>query len=320
MHINRGLLFWGLALVVGGATALAVQLDYIDRDILLDAWRLWPVILIVLGLAIILGRTPYGWLGTVAAALVVGIAGGVLLSIGPGSFTCGGPEPTVLDEHDGTFSGSSAEVDLEFNCGTLEVGMGDGSGWQAAVGSTDEDNPPRVTESASALTIRSPDEPFFGGGRQRWELTLGSDVSYDLNVSPNAASVDLDLGGGAFSRIGLSPNAGDIGLALDGATVDELRVSANAVNVGITVDGGSSVSGRMNANAGSLQLCAAPDTALRLTMNDSVAFSHNLDDSELDRSGDTWTTEGYESGDNQVELTVEGNAASFTLNPEGGCG
>ena len=32
MNYNRGLLFWGLALITGGAVALAAQQGYIDRD------------------------------------------------------------------------------------------------------------------------------------------------------------------------------------------------------------------------------------------------------------------------------------------------
>ncbi len=76
MHLHRGLLFWGLALIVAGATTLAVQQGYVDKDLVANAWRLWPLILVAIGLAIILSRTPLAPLGTIAAAVVVGVAGG----------------------------------------------------------------------------------------------------------------------------------------------------------------------------------------------------------------------------------------------------
>jgi hypothetical protein len=37
MKYHRGLLFWGIALVTGGAVALAAQQGYIDRDALVGA-------------------------------------------------------------------------------------------------------------------------------------------------------------------------------------------------------------------------------------------------------------------------------------------
>ena len=57
--------------------------------------------------------------------------------------------------------------------------------------------------------------------------------------------------------------------------------------------------------------------AVAITLNDdNITFSHNLDDSGLSRSGDTWR-----SGDGTADVTldIEGNAASFNYNPDGGC-
>ena len=51
----------------------------------------------------------------------------------------------------------------------------------------------------------------------------------------------------------------------------------------------------------------------------NISFSHNLDESGLQRAGDTWSTPGYAGADEQVHIDLDGNAASFTLNPEGGC-
>ena len=51
-----------------------------------------------------------------------------------------------------------------------------------------------------------------------------------------------------------------------------------------------------------------------------MTFAHNLDDSGLQKSGEgTYTSASFASAAHKIVLEVEGNAASFTLNPEEGC-
>ncbi len=96
----------------------------------------------------------------------------------------------------------------------------------------------------------------------------------------------------------------------------ELSVEANAGSVSIEVDDGTQLAGSVEMNAGSLDLCVPEGVGLAITMtDDNVTFSHNLDDLGLTREGDVWRSG---SGD-AIALSVEGNAASFTLNPDGGC-
>ena len=71
MRVNRGLVFWGVALVTAGAVALAIQSNLIAGETAREAWRLWPVVLIVIGVAVISARTPFAMVATLAAGLVV---------------------------------------------------------------------------------------------------------------------------------------------------------------------------------------------------------------------------------------------------------
>lgn len=319
MHMNRGLVFWGLALVTAGIVALGVQQGYVDRDALAGAWRLWPLILIALGLSLVLARTPVALLGTIAAALVLGVAGGALISVGPGAVACGGDEPTSLTTQDGAFTTAAAEVDLDFNCGTLEVGLADGSGWSVAAGQRGG-REARIDTTDRSLRVRSPEGSFaLTDGRQRWEVTLGSALTYELSVDVNAATTVLDLAGAHLASLQVDPNAGSVVLDLGGASVDELGLSLNAGSASISVDSDSAVAGQLDVNAGGVELCTAPRMALRIVVQGNLTFSHNLEESDLIRTGDTWSTERFEDARRQVDLRLEGNAASFTLNPEGGC-
>ena len=319
MHLNRGLLFWGLALITAGATALAVQQGYIDRAAVADAWRLWPVILIAIGLSIVLARTPFAVLGTILAALILGFGAGALVSVGP-SVACTGSVPSDLTGTSGAFTGT-ASVNLDFNCGELNVAMADGSGWTAGTATTG-DREVVVQGDGDSLDVSATNEEGFNwdGGKQRWDIGLGADVAYDLRVSANAADTNLDLAGGTFDRLEVDPNAASLFIDLSGAAVRDFDMSMNAGSAEIQTDAETALAGRFTMNAGSFELCVPDGAALRITVADSnFTFSHNLDDSGLTRSGESWTSDAFDGAATLIDLRLEGNAASFTLNPDGGC-
>ena len=57
MHIRRGLLFGGLFFITVGGIELLVRAGTIDANRLDEAWKLWPLILVGIGIAILLGRS-----------------------------------------------------------------------------------------------------------------------------------------------------------------------------------------------------------------------------------------------------------------------
>ena len=319
MNFNRGLLFWGLALITAGAVALAAQQGYLDRDALSGAWRLWPLILIAIGVSILLARTPFAVLGTIAAALVVGAAGGALIAVGPSFASCGGDEPNNLATERGTFD-ETATVTLDFNCGSLEVGTTDGDEWSVASG-RDGGDPARVSADGDSLDIESGrnDRWWEGGGRQQWIVELPQATLYELNVSPNAADTTIDLGGGRYALVSVHPNAGSLTLDLTDAAVQRLDMSLNAGSAAITIGAGSALDATLSVNAGSIDVCTEDGVALRVTTDSNITFSHNLDETDLVQDGDTWSTPGYTDADDRVQIELSGNAASFTLNPDDGC-
>jgi hypothetical protein len=320
MHVNRGLVFWGLALVTGGAVGLALQLGYVDRGALAGAWRLWPLVLVAIGLAIILSRTRLALLGTIAAALVIGLAVGAVIGVGPSNFACGGSEPAeVIEQQHETFSGP-AEVTLRFDCGTLEVNTSEREAWRVAT--ADIGRTANITASETSLAVSQGSGEWWNISRQHWVVALPSKTTNRLEVDANAADTTLDLSGGLFERLVLHPNAGSLKAVLNQTIVEDLDLELNAGSVSIVIGRETSMTGTVHVNAGSIQLCAAPSAVLHITVHSNVTFSHNLDDSGLRRYGDTWSSadDGPGADLSSATLTIEGNAGNFTLNPEGGCG
>jgi cell wall-active antibiotic response 4TMS protein YvqF len=318
VRANTGLIFWGVALVTAGVVALAVQAGNIDESTIREAWRFWPVIIIVIGLAVIASRTPFAVIATIVAALVVGGLGGTLVAGVPEGFSFGceaeAAGETVSEK--GSF-GTDPEVDLDLNCGELTVRTAAGSDWSFEARHAGE--PPRIEADDEGLRVESPDTlAFFGFGEaeQSWNLTLPTETKMGLSVDANAASSRLELGGASLSRLELDANAGDVDIALTGAMVDELTVDANAGSISIEVDDATRLTGSVEMNAGSLELCAPDGVGVAITVSDdNPSFSHNLDELGLSRDGEVWRGGSGEA----VTLSVEGNAASLTINPDGGC-
>ena len=319
MQINRGLVFWGVALITAGAVALAVQAGLIDAESTRQLWRFWPVVLVVIGLSIIAARTPFALVATLVAAVVVGGMGGTLAAGWPEgfSFGCSGQTDDVASES-GSF-GASAEVELDFDCGDLAVLTAAGSEWSVDARYAGDDAPD-ITSSEGSLRVAAEDVAVFGinDARQEWDVTLPTDVGLDLTIDANAASSALSLDDAELIRLAIDANAGSVDLGLAGASVDEMSIDANAGSISIDTDAETRLSGSVEMNAGSLELCVPTGVVFAITLEeDNITFSHNLDDSGLIRQGDTWVT-----GDDAVptlSLSVDGNAASFTLNPEEGC-
>jgi hypothetical protein len=317
MRIRRGLLFWGLLLVAAGVVPLLVRAGAVDGASLAGAWRLWPVILIALGLALVLGRSQVALVGTVVTALILGIAVGGALATGNawfgllGDCTNGRATTSQVDQNSGFER--PATVRLKLDCGTVQVSTQGGSAWAFHAGFSGP--PPVVVATADGLEVRSPD----GGGsrNQAWTVMVPQDLLSELALDGNAGSAVINLAGATLGSLNADINAFDLTVDAAEAAIQRIDVSTNAGHAKITL-GPSAVTGHLEANAGAIDLCVPDGVGLRIHLTDQITFGDNLDERGLAQDGDTWTRPGT-GLDSVIELTVEGAAASFTLNPDGGC-
>ena len=312
MRVHRGYLFWGIFFVFLGAIPLAERLGWIDLSSFGDFWRLWPLTIIAAGLAILLSRTRAASAGTVVAAAVIGLvaggalaySGGFIANVGDCTSDGGSLEHVTAD---GTFT-SDADVSLDFECGTLELTTAAGRDWSVDAGYRGA--APTIDDSSERLAIRAPET---AARRQEWDLSLPSDALRALDVQANAGTARIDVGSAMLDELRIEANAGELRLVA-GGPIAELGVSMNAGLAQLIIDGPAA--GRLAVNAGSIELCVPDDAALEFVVNDQFAFGNNLSGSGLERDGSTWRR----SGDGPlISLRVEGNAASFDLNPPGGC-
>jgi hypothetical protein len=316
MRIRRGLLFWGLLLIPLGAIPLFVRAGALDSNAFADAWRLWPLILVGIGLAILVGRGRAGLVATVVLALVVGLVGGSALASGNawiGSITDCVATPTSMNHlTDGGILGSPASVQLELDCGEVNVSTQPGADW--SLSAAYRGDAPTASDSAANLRIASPNQS--GGHWHRWMLTLPAAATHDISVTANAASATLDLSGTTLASFTAQVNAGNLRINGSRASISRLAVSMNAGRARVTLGTGST-SGSLSTNVGAIELCVPTTSGLVLHVPEQLTFSHNLGQRGLVHAGDTWSRAG--AAGQVVELSIQGSVGSFMLDPEGGC-
>lgn len=325
MRIDRSFVGWGLFFVLVGAIPLAVRGGALTADQVVGWWRFWPLIVIGVGLGILLRGTPLRATGGLVIAATLGVMVGGLLAAGvagfPGDF-CGQAERAVsFPTQTGALFGK-AGVELALDCGEVTVSTQAGTGWSVE-GEDRTPGGPEIRSDESQLTVRSADgdrSPLdFVGRHTTWRVALPTDTALALSAEINAGSSTFDLDGANLEAFDLEMNAGSAVVDLGGARIlDQVTIEMNAGSLGLTLPAVSS-QGSIEVNAGSVELCAPPGVGLRLQTGDSVITSYDYDGHGLVQNGNVWISPDFDTAAQRIELVTEGNAGSFTLNPEEGC-
>ena len=321
MRIDRGLLNWGVFLIALGGVPLAVQQGWVDSSVVGDLWRLWPLILVGIGLGLILRWTPIAWLGGAMVAGTFGLILGALLAngiSGLSSACVGVGETGAQTSRSGPASATTFDLDIELSCGELHVARADGPTWSVdATHSTD--TPPTVIGSATALEVR---QDFSGDAflvfsqetRNDWRVSVPAAAGLSVGMTLNAGDGVVDLGAGPIDVFAGTFNASDIDTDLSGATTPgttRIDVTYNASSGRLSLPAGS-VSGEITLNASSLQLCLPVAAEARLDYRSTLG-SDDLGSVGFTEADGVWTTAGSAGATALIELEIKNTVSSLDV-------
>jgi hypothetical protein len=323
MHIDRRLLGWGAFFIFAGGIPLAVRAGLLDASLVGQWGQLWPLLLIGWGIGLLLRSTPVEWLGGAFVAITFGVMAGGLLATGwrgfPLATGCTSDAATTAFQARTGDLGSTAQVDVDFNCGSLTVSAADGSAW-SLTGADRDGRGPKVTSSSSQVSIKPDDTVSFPtGGRSSWNLAIPRGPTVDLSLTLNAGEGNVDLGGASVGSASLTLNAGKLDANLGAvAKAGDVSATVNAGAAAISLDAnGRDVS--LSLNAGSLQLCLPAGAPIRARWSGTLG-SNNFSAAGLSQTGDsTWTSSTFNELEPHTELHVTANAGSFELRFGGTC-
>lgn len=301
----------GPVILIGlGALFLAQNTGMVNGSIWLNIWRFWPVLLILAGVEMVLGRA--GWGGALTTGLIAVVAFtligwaavvGTVPYWSSNGFTTSVAGPTVVDRVSEDLRGiQSATVDLRHNAGRLEIGaLTDGSQRfvEGEISHPENTSVYRSFEGRDGQgTYRlrdanDKDFPFAGNAYyDAWSLRFAPNVPLDLQVQSGASELDLNLRQLRVTNLRIEAGASAVKVALpEAAGRTSANIKAGAAGVDVTVPEG--VAARIQARGGLTGL--------------------NIDQGRFPRVGGYYTSPNYETATNRVDLFIDTGVSGVTV-------
>jgi cell wall-active antibiotic response 4TMS protein YvqF len=319
MRVNRRFLYWGIFLVAIGSVLVIANVSGLDSRPIADALRLWPLVIVAIGVGIVVRRTRFSVAGGILAAVVLGlfIGDGFALASRFAS-DCGvDGAPSTGAPQEGGFDGP-ARISMTTACGSLVVTSAPGSTWRFDAGNT-TGRPPIVDSSARSLSIDGGESVGWGrngSGPDAWRLTLPTTAIEDLSFDVNAGEGRIGLPGAQIGHLDVTTNAARTTVDLSEASVASVSGSVNAGMLSLRLSATADLSGSMEVNAGSLEICAPSELGLRVHRTGALA---GISINGKHQTGADWESLNYTSATHHAELTLDINLGNVKINPTGGC-
>ncbi len=315
MHVDRNRFGWGLFLVILGLVPLAVATNVIDGSVVRQAWQLWPLVLIGLGLGVLMGRARGALVSTLVVSISLGLAaGGLLAGAGGGVLAGGACSPGGIGgaAPNGTLT-SGTTVTIEGGCGDLHVNAQAGSAWQA---SGDAASDLKVETGPQTIRIRPGGDLLFHG-RNTLTVALPMDPQLDLHLKSGLGDLSVALPGAHLSGLHADVSFGSGVVDLTGATLTGTLDGSFSFGSGTVVLAGGAYSGTISSSFGSLDVCAPPGVAVHLTAHSGLG---SVDVGEgFEAVGDGWQTADYATATQRADLHLSTSFGSLSIT-RGTCG
>ena len=298
MTYRRPSLFWPIIFIGVGVIFLLSNLNIIQGNPWPTILRLWPVLLIMIGLDIIFGRrSAVGSIISTVLALVV-VGGIVLLLIGGVTFGNADLQTKQVSSPLGDIR--SANVSIDFSTGENQLyALSDSSNliegdirYYGTLNflSTGSGNQASVQLSSSDAWFQA---PFLlgDGSQQRWNIGLNPQATYDVDLNMGVGHSTVDL-----SKLTLSGGQIDMGVG----EVD-LRLPTSS-SFRMTINGG----------VGKLNLHVPGRIGLHVEVDKGLG-SFNTSPRLRSIGRDVYETDGFSSAAHQVTLILHAGVGSLDV-------
>ncbi len=303
--------FWPLVFIGAGVMLLLSNLGYLPWESWGVLWRLWPLLIIALGIDLLIGRRSV--IGAIiSAVLIMALIGAIVLAaLFAQSIPAVSEWTQPLEFHTSHIEHSLTGVEQ------AEVYID----WASVPGylSSLEDSPNLiegdidyrgkltfdvdvrrgqadvVLESRFTVIGFWPGDPHDDSDR-RWDVRLSPDVPLDLTLDPGSSTCDFDLTGLQISGLVLDDSSGPLDLVLPSGSTFEAEIEGGSGPIAIVLP--ESVGARVELNAGSGPF--RPDARFELVKGK--------------RTGDgVWETDNYATAEHTVLLKIDQGSGTINI-------
>lgn len=310
-------LFWPILLVGVGITWLLVNLGIIPAFNPVMLLKLWPIILIVLGFDMILGRR-YPWAGSLIGLLAVaGIVTFLIMSPKLGYTPAAQTQTETFTEMIG--DATSSKIYLEASSAPVNVKplpAGDElvhavithrSIFKFDVSGT-SNRYVRMSETSSSTDWLSWD---FTADRLVWDISLAEGIPTEFILNGGSGRLDVELGSIDLTSLRADLGSGSSDFILPATEVEYVaEVDSGSGSVEIEILDGAALTLELSGGSGSVNISLPKNAEFEIEVFDEGSGSLSLP-SGLQKVGGgsgislgVWQTAGFDSADAKIIIKI----------------
>jgi hypothetical protein len=258
-------------------------------------WKLWPVLLIAIGLEIILGRRVS--FGAILLVVIIVVIGGAILWWSVIADTGDQTTEHITWSRDGI---ERAELELDLGVGKLQLGgygdmsdllvadldLASGAGASHDVEFQDDIARGWIIGDRDALALPA----FLGGEVSKWDLILNDRVRWEMDVNSGVGDVRLDLSNLRVSDLNLHSGVGSVQVTLPGQGASQVRIDGGIGDINVTIPLGAQARFRVDRGISDLTV-----------------------GSRFERRGDYYETEGFSTAESFIDIEIDIGIGNITV-------
>ncbi len=290
-------LLGGIIILLIGLILLANNFGLLPWQIWYQLWRLWPLILIAIGLDLLFKGISLSFLRILPPLLIIaGVCYVVYISQGEEGFFRFGKEEaeTIILTQPLLPHIKKASIKLNFGAGTLRIK--DGSGEKLVEG--------KFTVSKGIkpwIKYRDKGEEGFveigaiflnhGKKENSWEIRLNNNVPLSLKVDTGVSNNNLNLSSLRINEFELNTGA-----------------SKNEIKFGKT----TSTRAKIDGGASTIKIFIPRSMGVRIKADIALA-THNFDTLGFEKEGNTYFSQNYSTADKRLDLDLNAGASTIRI-------
>ena len=298
--------FWGVVILFVGLVFLGINFNLLSPSIWGQIWKLWPVIIITIGVSIISGGVSRVWRVIMALVVATLILAGIFYIFGFSkidstseksrwSWDSGADLETYTISEPINEAADNASILIKTGAADLTVNGGSLSLVEGTVQSNllTTDLTRKTEGKTDELQISSNSRKFpFVSARNIWDLKLSENFPIKLEFQTGAVDSRLDL---------------------RKTNVTELAVISGASSYEISFpEKPDFIKSEISVGASSVKLKILKDYGIRITADTGVT-SNNFSDAELEKIDNIYKTKNFETQTKKIEIVLKTGASSIEL-------